>query len=182
MASELRQRGDDTQVLSTLVLGNHCGYREFADVEHGGGILVGTKGLWQGVDVADEKRLHLVWINKLPFAPFAAPIIEARREAVKTRAEAARAEDPDAVATQSYYLPLAALQLRQAVGRLIRSERHRGVIVISDRKLAGQIALRRLSGDFPRLAGRRPARRLARSATAGSGEWGTGRWKCRADG
>ena len=42
-----------------------------------------------------------------------------------------------------YYLPLAALQLRQAVGRLIRSERHRGVIVISDRKLAGQTALRR---------------------------------------
>ena len=46
-------------------------------------------------------------------------------------------------ATETYYLPLAALQLRQAVGRLIRSERHRGVIVISDRKLAGVTALRR---------------------------------------
>ncbi|MGH3769610.1 MAG: DEAD/DEAH box helicase, partial [Pseudonocardiaceae bacterium] len=42
-----------------------------------------------------------------------------------------------------FYLPLAALQLRQAVGRLIRSERHRGVIIISDRKLAGQTSLRR---------------------------------------
>ena len=84
-----------------------------------------------------------MWINKLPFAPFAAPVIEARREAVKVRAELAGAEDPDAVATESYYLPLAALQLRQAVGRLIRSERHRGVIVISDRKLAGVTALRR---------------------------------------
>lgn len=143
LATELRQRGDKTPVLSALVLGNNRGYRQFSDVECGGGFLVGTKGLWQGVDVADEKRLRLVWINKLPFAPFAAPVIEARREAVKTRAEAARAEDPDAVATQLYYLPLAALQLRQAVGRLIRSERHRGIVVISDRKLAGQTALRR---------------------------------------
>ena len=143
LATELRQCGDEAPVLSALELGNNRGYHQFIDVDHGGGFLVGTKGLWQGVDVADEKRLRLVWINKLPFAPFAAPVIEARREAVKTRAEAARAEDPNAVATQMYYLPLAALQLRQAVGRLIRSERHRGVIVISDRKLAGQTALRR---------------------------------------
>jgi len=144
LATELRQRGDETPVLSALVLGNSRGYQQFTRIDHGGGFLVGTKGLWQGVDVADERRLGLVWINKLPFAPFAAPVIEARREAVKTRAEAARAEDPDAVATRMYYLPLAALQLRQAVGRLIRSERHRGVIVISDRKLAGQTALRRM--------------------------------------
>ena len=53
------------------------------------------------------------------------------------------ADDPEAVATETYYLPLAALQLRQAVGRLIRSERHCGAIVISDRKLAGATALRR---------------------------------------
>jgi len=143
LAEQLRQRGDDTPVLSAMVLGNPRGVRTFTDPEFGGGFLVGTKGLWQGVDVADEHRLRLVWINKLPFAPFAAPVIEARREAVKARAESGRSDDPDAVATALYYLPLAALQLRQAVGRLIRSERHRGVIIISDRKLAGQTALRR---------------------------------------
>ncbi|WP_347059733.1 DEAD/DEAH box helicase [Blastococcus sp. HT6-30] len=143
LASGLRAREDQTPVLSALVLGNPRAVRQFTDAEHGGGVLVGTKGLWQGVDVADEERLRLVWINKLPFAPFAAPVIEARRAAVTVRAEAAHADDPDAVATEHYYLPLAALQLRQAAGRLIRSERHRGVIVISDRKLAGQTALRR---------------------------------------
>ncbi len=143
LATELRHRADDTVVRSTLVLGNNRGYRDFKHRQEGGGFLVGTKGLWQGVDIDDPNRLRLVWINKLPFAPFAAPVVAARREAIKTRAEAARAEDPDAVATQEYYLPLAALQLRQAVGRLIRSERHRGVIVISDRKLAGRSALRR---------------------------------------
>jgi Rad3-related DNA helicase len=147
LATELRHRADETVVRSTLVLGNNRGYRDFKHREHGGGFLVGTKGLWQGVDIDDPDRLRLVWINKLPFAPFASPVIAARREAVKTRAEAARSEDPDAVATQAYYLPLAALQLRQAVGRLIRSERHRGVIVISDRKLAGRSALRRAYRD-----------------------------------
>ncbi|WP_202870783.1 DEAD/DEAH box helicase [Kribbella pratensis] len=143
LADELRKRGDDTPVRSALVLGNRRGVDEFKDQEHGGGFLIGTKGLWQGVDVDDEERLRLVWINKLPFAPFAAPVIEARRAVVAARAMAAHAEDPDAAATAMYYLPLAALQLRQAVGRLIRSERHRGVVVISDRKLAGQTALRR---------------------------------------
>ena len=143
VTTELRRRGDETRVHSALIAGNQRAVRSFADREDGGGLLVGTRGLWQGVDVSDPGRLRLVWINKLPFAPFAAPIIEARREAVRLRAELSGAEDPDAVATEGYYLPLAALQLQQAVGRLIRSERHRGVIVISDRKLAGATALRR---------------------------------------
>ena len=123
LATELRSRADETPVRSALVLGNPRGVRQFTDVEHGGGVLVGTKGLWQGVDVSDEQRLRLVWINKLPFAPFAAPVIEARRAAITMRAEAAHADDPDAVATEHYYLPLAALQLRQAVGRLIERRR-----------------------------------------------------------
>ena len=45
---------------------------------------------------------------------------------------------------REYYLPLAALELRQGIGRLIRSENHRGVIVISDRRLAGADRLRRM--------------------------------------
>ena len=143
LATELRRRGDSTPVRSALILGNRRGVDEFKDRGHGGGFLVGTRGLWQGVDVNDPERLRVVWINKLPFAPFADPVVEARRAVVAERALAAHVEDPDAAATALYYLPLAALQLRQAVGRLIRSERHRGVVVISDRKLAGPTALRR---------------------------------------
>jgi len=143
LATELRRRGDSTPVRSALILGNRRGVDEFKDRSHGGGFLVGTKGLWQGVDVDEPARLRVVWINKLPFAPFAAPVVQAWRPVVAERALAAHAEDPDAAATALYYLPLAALQLRQAVGRLIRSERHRGVVVISDRKLAGPTALRR---------------------------------------
>ncbi|MFE1320899.1 DEAD/DEAH box helicase [Kitasatospora phosalacinea] len=144
LEQELRSRGLTAPTHSALVLGNGRALAEFTDREEGGGFLVGTKGLWQGVDVKDERRLRLVWINKLPFAPFAAPVIEARRAAVRQRAAEAGDPDPDGVATATYYLPLAALQLRQAVGRLVRSERHRGVVVISDRKLGGSTALRRV--------------------------------------
>ncbi|WP_433513813.1 DEAD/DEAH box helicase [Nonomuraea sp. CA-143628] len=143
LVGELRRAGDPTPVRSALVRGNRQGLAEFTDREYGGGFLIGTKGLWQGVDIADPQRLSLVWINKLPFAPFGDPVIEARRAAEAVRAESLGLEDPERSATERYYLPMAALQLRQAVGRLIRSERHRGVVVISDRKLAGASALRR---------------------------------------
>jgi ATP-dependent DNA helicase RecQ len=143
LTAELRATGADVPVRSALIRGNSLGVAEFSDAEYGGGFLIGTKGLWQGVDIADPERLRLVWINKLPFAPFGDPLIEARRAAEAARADALGVEDPERAANERYYLPLAALQLRQAVGRLIRSERHRGVVVISDRKLAGVSALRR---------------------------------------
>ncbi|MFF9504917.1 DEAD/DEAH box helicase [Streptomyces sp. NPDC014656] len=143
LVEELRAHGLDTPVVEALVLGNGRAHQAFTDRQDGGGFLVGTKGLWQGVDISDAGRLNLVWINKLPFAPFAAPIIEARRAAVAERAAQAGHPDPEGAATEHYYLPLAALQLRQAVGRLIRSDRHRGVVIISDRKLGGQSSLRR---------------------------------------
>lgn len=100
-----------------------------------GGVIVGTKGLWQGVDISDPERLRMVWINKIPFAPFGDPITTARRELIRQRAEADGNPDPDGVAMERFYLPMAAMDLRQGVGRLIRSANHRGVIVISDRKL-----------------------------------------------
>ncbi|MFF9525168.1 DEAD/DEAH box helicase [Streptomyces achromogenes] len=143
LVRELRSRALDAPVVEALTLGNGRAYQAFTDRRDGGGFLVGTKGLWQGVDVSDAERLRLVWINKLPFAPFAAPIVEARRAAVAARAEQAGHPDPEGAATEHYYLPLAALQLRQAVGRLIRSDHHRGVVVVSDRKLSGASSLRR---------------------------------------
>lgn len=115
-----------------------------ADESDSGGFLVGTRGLWTGVDVSQPGRMHLVWINKLPFPVFTDPVIAARKEQVRRQAENDGAADPDLVANSEYYLPLAALDLRQAVGRLVRNSHSRGVIIISDRKLGGQLPLRRL--------------------------------------
>jgi hypothetical protein len=133
-------RGNEYAISSAGYLGTATAIETFRER---GGALVGTKGLWQGVDIDVPERLRLVWINKLPFAPFADPVVVARREIVRTRAEAAGEPDPDGYAVEHYYLPLAAMELRQAVGRLVRSDWHRGVIVISDRKLAGPTRLHR---------------------------------------
>lgn len=135
----LQEQAVAVPVTSAPLVGNARAARAFTE---SGGFCVATRGMWQGVDFPAD-RLSLVWINKLPFAPFADPVIAARRAAVARRAELAGLPDPDRVATESYYLPLAAMDLRQAVGRLIRSRNHRGVVVISDRKLAGRTALRR---------------------------------------
>ncbi|WP_233258189.1 DEAD/DEAH box helicase [Micromonospora sp. S4605] len=139
LLAELPAVAPDVPVAVAPILGNARAARAFTET---GGFCVATRGMWQGVDFPAE-RLSLVWINKLPFAPFADPVVAARRAAVARRAADTGHPDPDRVATESYYLPLAAMDLRQAVGRLIRSAHHRGVVIISDRKLAGQTALRR---------------------------------------
>jgi Rad3-related DNA helicase len=139
---EMRRRSGGTyHISSTIMLGNERAVDTFRDL---GGALVGTKGLWQGVDINDPQRLRLVWINKLPFLSFADPVIAARLATIHREAEADGAASPQDVANETYYLPLAAIELRQAVGRLIRTLDHRGVVVISDRKLAGTTRLRRL--------------------------------------
>ncbi len=134
-------RGQSYPLISAGIEGNQRAVETFAKV---GGTLVGTRGLWQGVDIADPARLRLVWINKLPFAPFADPVISARLALEVERAALRGEEDPEGYANEHYYLPLAALSLRQAVGRLIRSREHRGVVILSDRKLGGPTRLRRL--------------------------------------
>src|SRR6266700_2908044 len=135
------QRGETYPLISAGIQGNQRAVETFKQV---GGVLVGTRGLWQGVDIAEPSRLRMVWINKLSFAPFAEPVIAARLALEVEQAELRGEEDPEAFGNEHYYLPLAALSLRQAVGRLIRSQAHRGVIIVSDRKLAGPSRLRRL--------------------------------------
>lgn len=145
LATQLAAHDLTIPVHDQTYLGTGRAFTEFTGpAEHHGGFLVGTRGLWTGVDVSDPDRMHLVWINKLPFPVFTDPVVAARREQVRRQAEAEGAPDPDLVANSEYYLPLAALDLRQAVGRLIRKQTSRGVIIISDRKLAGELPLRRL--------------------------------------
>ena len=141
----LARSPDPVAVHSQVLLGTRRAVAEFTgSAPHQGGFLVGTRGLWTGVDVSEPDRMNLVWINKLPFPVFTDPVIAARREQVRRAAEDAGSDDPDLVATGEYYLPLAALDLRQAVGRLLRNSGSRGVVVISDRKLSGDLPLRRL--------------------------------------
>jgi ATP-dependent DNA helicase DinG len=93
--------------------------------ESGNAVLLGTASFWEGVDVRGD-ALRLVIIEKLPFASPDDALTRARIEHLKAHGGNAFRE---------YQLPEAALALKQGVGRLIRSETDRGVVVICDPRL-----------------------------------------------
>ncbi|MEZ5512930.1 MAG: ATP-dependent DNA helicase [Steroidobacteraceae bacterium] len=96
--------------------------------EAGNAVLLGTTSFWEGVDVQGD-ALRLVVIEKLPFASPDDTLTKARIEILKRRG---------GNAFRDYQLPEAALALKQGVGRLIRSEADRGVVVICDPRMTNK--------------------------------------------
>lgn len=86
--------------------------------------LLGLKSFWEGVDVSGDK-LFLVIITKLPFPIKSDPIVKARRE---------QYNDP-IIAFNNVDIPDMLLDLRQGIGRLIRSKQDRGMVVVLDSRL-----------------------------------------------
>lgn len=125
-ATLLRAHWDGAIELRLLVQGESPReqlLREFR--EHGNAVLLGTASFWEGVDVKGA-ALRLVIIEKLPFASPEDPLVKARIDFLRRRGE-----NP----FRDYQLPEAVLALKQGVGRLIRSEEDRGMIVIFDPRL-----------------------------------------------
>jgi len=108
--------------------------------DSGNKVLLATRSFWEGFDVAGE-ALSCVVLAKLPFANFKDPIIAGRQRAIEARGES------------SFYklsLPLAAMQLKQGFGRLIRSTRDFGCVFLLDSRVAtmtyGRVFLNSLPG------------------------------------
>lgn len=91
-------------------------------------VLVGTLGLWQGVDVPGA-ACTLVIIDKLPFPPPTDPVVSARQAAIDSRGGSG---------WMQVSLPQAAVTLAQGAGRLIRTDDDRGVVAILDSRLANR--------------------------------------------
>ena len=88
-------------------------------------VLVGSASFWEGIDVPGD-ALTLVAIDKLPFAPPDDPVLEARLNLCRSQGGNPFME---------YQLPEAAIALKQGAGRLIRTERDWGVLMVGDRRM-----------------------------------------------
>ncbi len=107
-------------------------------------VLFGLKTFWEGVDVAGE-ALSLVVIDKLPFSPMDDPVVAAKLKYIEAKGQNA---------FFSHSLPAITLNLKQGVGRLIRSDTDQGVMAILDTRLHTKPYGKRILSCLP------PARRV----------------------
>lgn len=137
-ATDWLRESTDLEVISQIEEGPMRALQSFRDSKEG--LLLGTASFWQGVDVPGDD-LRMLIITKLMFTPPFDPVFQARSEWVKKKGGSPFSD---------LALPFAATMLRQAYGRLIRSERDKGVVAILDSRLLtrryGKILLSNLPG------------------------------------
>src|SRR5439155_12210047 len=88
-------------------------------------VLFATSSFWQGVDVQGEK-LSCVVIDKLPFSVPSDPVVSARIRYIN---------ESGGNAFYEYQIPEAIIQLKQGLGRLIRSRTDRGILALLDKRI-----------------------------------------------
>ncbi len=104
-----------------------------------GCVLVASASFWEGIDVPGD-ALQMVIIDKLPFPPPGDPLVEARAQKLE-----AEGRSP----FNDYFIPEAAVSLKQGAGRLIRRETDCGILVVCDTRLVQMGYGKRLLNALP---------------------------------
>lgn len=88
-------------------------------------VLFGTDSFWQGVDVPGESLSNVI-IFKLPFSVPDDPLLQARLEQIQQNGGSPFFD---------YQLPEAVIKFKQGFGRLIRTQKDTGIVVVLDPRI-----------------------------------------------
>jgi ATP-dependent DNA helicase DinG len=133
-----RLRGEGYDILSPRrATDDPAGLVERFSRAQGGGVLLGARTFWQGLDIAGP-ALQAVVIEKLPF--------EVPTELRKRRETLIKRDGGDAFSR--YTMGKMLLNLKQMAGRLIRAEDDRGIVVIVEGRTDKRY-FKRLSEGLP---------------------------------
>jgi ATP-dependent DNA helicase DinG len=102
-------------------------------------VLLGASSFWEGIDIPGE-ALSCVVIVKLPFWAPSIPVIEARIEELTRQGKDG---------FRHFSLPQAVIRFKQGFGRLIRTMRDRGVVVVLDHRIVNKQYGRRFLNSLP---------------------------------
>ncbi|HRP70424.1 MAG TPA: ATP-dependent DNA helicase, partial [Turneriella sp.] len=129
----------DLPVISQLEIGVQDALAQFRKDKNS--ILLGSQSFWQGIDIAGD-NLRLLIITKLLFTPPDDPIFKARSENLEAQGKKPFFE---------LSLPHATTMLRQAFGRLIRTESDKGVVALLDSRVWKKSYGKTLLSNLPRV-------------------------------
>ncbi|MDH4262980.1 MAG: ATP-dependent DNA helicase [Spirochaetia bacterium] len=113
----------DLEVFSQLELGAEGALKKFKATPDS--VLLGTNSYWQGIDVTG-RQLRALIITKMMFTPPSDPVLQARSKILEKKNQ-----NP----FMKISLPKSCMMLRQAFGRLIRSENDTGFVAILDSRI-----------------------------------------------
>lgn len=138
--AELLEDISDLEIISQLEYGPNMALELFR--KNPKSILLGSASFWQGVDIAGD-QLRMVIITQMMFSPPDEPIFKARSNKLQKQNR------------NSFFelsVPNAGTMLRQAFGRLIRTESDRGVVALLDSRLLEKSYGKTFVANLPPMA------------------------------